>query len=66
MDPDAALRTCRKSAAQVIELLERGSSVDVLDLASASNSLAESFQMLDRWLCQGGYKPVLWIDEDED
>ena len=56
MDPNAALETARRLAAQIMD----GQPADEDELADVAGKLAETFQALDTWLLRGGFRPDAW------
>ena len=59
MDPNAALETARRLAAEIFNgAMAGGLAPD--EMASAGMDLAEAFQALDEWLSHGGFTPAEW------
>lgn len=62
MDPNEALKKCRRAAAEVIKQLDATKGDE--DLRNVDfdtvNNLAESFQALDGWIKGGGAMPRAW------
>jgi len=56
MDPDEALKKLRELAAKVLAAQDD----DYINARYICEEFAESFDALDEWLINGGFKPTDW------
>jgi len=59
MDPEEALRECRRIANKLIEKMDSDEELESLPVHDV-NRLIESFQALDGWLTKKGFLPKDW------
>lgn len=62
MDPELALRNCRKWALELVNLQDGSESGPLVmaRMAELGVKMAESFDALDEWICKGGFLPKTW------
>lgn len=59
MDPNEALRNCRRIANSLVEKMDADEDLESLPVHKV-NQLIESFQGLDQWLSKKGFLPKDW------